>query len=148
MVFVNILGVIVHCAPGAQQNTVSEFNCGKRFVAAGVRLRIEPYYNQPLRSLSIGHWDVRKAQAGLAISYAQHNHMLCAHPVAETLFSAGHGGLLPDCLAVMRGEGFESWAAGFAAGAIRKPQTATMRKVFGVRCMQAQVQGESPAARS
>ena len=47
-----------------------EFQVGTRFVAAELRLRIQPHYELPIKAACIGHPDERKARAGLVICMA------------------------------------------------------------------------------
>ena len=85
---------------------MQEFQTGKQFVASELKLRVQAHYNLPIRPLSMGHPDQRKARAGLGISLALFDAKRrgWGHPFCQRLF--GPGDLRDSSIAVVNGHAF------------------------------------------
>ena len=76
---------------------------------AELRLRLQAYYTLPIRFLSMGHWDERRARTGLFISLAWFDQHGPGNPVNDyvvRLFSPGPGSLRAQVVAIIHGAGF------------------------------------------
>ena len=100
-------------APVSTATLKSEFQVGKRFVTTELRLRIEAYYRLPIKAVSVGHPDERKARAGLAICLALHSQGgdNARHPLCERLFGVGPDSMRASVIAVVHGDWFSQHPA-------------------------------------
>ena len=107
MQFTNLMELIGGFLEANQQIIISEFHQGKRFILTEVRLRITCFNHEPLKGLSIGHRDIRKARAGMIITLALYRRRpQSAHPFIVKVYGNQPGSMLHSVLAVIHGDNF------------------------------------------